>query len=53
MSLASWSISFGKYLELCFYASDVTSRSAGCTHSLFRDHVRYFYYNGYVREREK
>ena len=53
MSLESWSISFGKYLELSFYASDVISRNSNCKHSLFRDHVRYFYHNNYVSKKKK
>ncbi|EGG08575.1 uncharacterized protein MELLADRAFT_116024 [Melampsora larici-populina 98AG31] len=56
MSDDSWRLSFGKYLELCFYsqgihAEVVTHRSTGlrlpCTHDLHLDHTRMFFYRGF------
>lgn len=56
MSDDSWRLSFGKYLELCFYsqgihAEVVAHRSTGmrlpCTHDLHLDHTRMFFYRGF------
>ena len=42
MSKESWSYSFGKYLEVCFYHSKLTCRAMDCPHDVHRDHVSYF-----------
>ncbi|GAA96181.1 uncharacterized protein L969DRAFT_84045 [Mixia osmundae IAM 14324] len=42
MSDQTWSLSFGKYLELAFYHDHLTCRSDRCQHNVHRDHVRYF-----------
>ena len=42
MSESSWKYSFGKYLELSFWSSDLHARAGICPHDLHRDHVRYF-----------
>ena len=34
--------SFGKFLELIFYQSDLTCRANICAHDINRDHIRYF-----------
>ncbi|EPQ60145.1 hypothetical protein GLOTRDRAFT_134891 [Gloeophyllum trabeum ATCC 11539] len=39
--------SFAKFLELHFYPADVQLvQGAGCQHNIYRDHVRYFAFNG-------
>ncbi|KAH8554358.1 hypothetical protein BGW37DRAFT_484445, partial [Umbelopsis sp. PMI_123] len=48
MSENTWKYSFGKYLELSFYLTDLPSRSDACPHDLYRDHVRYFGLNNYA-----
>ncbi|KAH0536983.1 hypothetical protein FGG08_006185 [Glutinoglossum americanum] len=42
MSENSWKYSFGKYLELSFWSSDLRLRAGVCPHDLHRNHVRYF-----------
>jgi len=42
MSESSWKYSFGKYLELSFWSSDLRARAGICPHDLHRDHLRYF-----------
>lgn len=42
MSESSWKYSFGKYLELSFWSSDLHARAGVCPHDLHRDHLRYF-----------
>ncbi|RUP44557.1 hypothetical protein BC936DRAFT_149297, partial [Jimgerdemannia flammicorona] len=47
MSGETWKYSFGKYLELTFYHSELLcrpdiSREGLCHHDIHRDHVRYF-----------
>ncbi|KAJ3339812.1 1-phosphatidylinositol-3-phosphate 5-kinase, partial [Kappamyces sp. JEL0680] len=42
MSEETWKYSFGKYLELTFYHTNLSSRSFTCTHDVHRDHMRYF-----------
>lgn len=42
MSENSWKYSFGKYLELSFWSSDLHARAGVCPHDLHRDHLRYF-----------
>ena len=50
MSDNSWKYSFGKYLELSFWCSDLHARAGVCPHDLHRDHLRYFgYHNLAVR----
>ena len=44
MSENTWKYSFGKYLELSFWSSDLKARGELCTHDLHRDHIRYFGY---------
>lgn len=42
MSENSWKYSFAKYLELCFWSSNIRARAGICPHDLRRDHLRYF-----------
>ncbi|KAI9773037.1 MAG: 1-phosphatidylinositol-3-phosphate 5-kinase [Geoglossum umbratile] len=42
MSESTWKYSFGKYLELSFWSSDLHLRAGVCPHDLHRNHVRYF-----------
>lgn len=42
MSESSWKYSFGKYLELSFWSSELHARAGICPHDLHRDHLRYF-----------
>ena len=42
MSESSWKYSFGKYLELSFWSSELHARAGVCPHDLHRDHMRYF-----------
>jgi 1-phosphatidylinositol-3-phosphate 5-kinase len=42
MSENTWKYSFGKYLELSFYQTEIKSRMEGCTHAIFQDHLWYF-----------
>ncbi|TVY33458.1 1-phosphatidylinositol 3-phosphate 5-kinase [Lachnellula subtilissima] len=42
MSESTWKYSFGKYLELSFWSSELRPRSGDCPHDLHRDHLRYF-----------
>ena len=42
MSDSTWKYSFGKYLELSFWCSDLHARAGVCPHDLHRDHLRYF-----------
>ncbi|RIA92962.1 hypothetical protein C1645_763745 [Glomus cerebriforme] len=42
MSEDTWKYSFGKYLELSFYQTELTSRIENCTHTIFQDHIWYF-----------
>lgn len=44
MSENTWKYSFGKYLELSFWSSDLKARADVCPHDLHRDHLRYFGY---------
>ncbi|GBB85059.1 hypothetical protein RclHR1_11630001 [Rhizophagus clarus] len=45
MSENTWKYSFGKYLELSFYQTELKSRMEGCTHAIFQDHLWYFGFN--------
>ncbi|CAG8602955.1 4921_t:CDS:2 [Paraglomus brasilianum] len=45
MSDDTWKYSFGKYLELSFYQTELRSRVEGCPHSIYRDHRRFFGFN--------
>ncbi|TVY39513.1 1-phosphatidylinositol 3-phosphate 5-kinase [Lachnellula occidentalis] len=50
MSESTWKYSFGKYLELSFWSSELRPRSGNCPHDLHRDHLRYFgFHNAAVR----
>lgn len=42
MSDSTWKYSFGKYLELSFWSSNLTARADVCPHDLHRNHLRYF-----------
>lgn len=42
MSEGTWKYSFGKYLELSFWSSELHARAGICPHDLHRDHLRYF-----------
>ena len=42
MSENTWKYSFGKYLELSFWSSDLRASADICPHDLHRDHLRYF-----------
>ncbi len=42
MSENTWRYSFGKYLELSFWSSELHARADVCPHDLHRDHLRYF-----------
>ncbi len=42
MSETSWRYSFGKYLELAFWSTEISCRASFCPHNIHRDHVRYF-----------
>lgn len=44
MSENTWKYSFGKYLELSFWSSEIKARADICPHDLHRDHLRYFGY---------
>lgn len=44
MSESTWKYSFGKYLELSFWSSELRLRAGTCPHDLHRDHLRYFGY---------
>ncbi|RPB11349.1 hypothetical protein P167DRAFT_575362 [Morchella conica CCBAS932] len=46
MSESTWKYSFGKYLELAFWSSEMKLRAGNCPHDLNRDHVRCFGYRG-------
>lgn len=46
MSESTWKYSFGKYLELAFWSSEMKLRAGSCPHDLNRDHVRCFGYRG-------
>ncbi|KAG0127794.1 hypothetical protein HOY82DRAFT_490098 [Tuber indicum] len=46
MSESTWKYSFGKYLELAFWSSEMKLKSGSCIHDLNRDHVRCFGYRG-------
>lgn len=46
MSESTWKYSFGKYLELAFWSSEMKLKSGSCVHDLNRDHVRCFGYRG-------
>lgn len=42
LSENSYNYSFGKFLETTFYNHEVRCRYGNCTHSVHRDHIRYF-----------
>ena len=42
MSESTWKYSFGKYLELSFWSTELHPRAGVCPHDLHRDHIRYF-----------
>ncbi|KAI9715239.1 MAG: hypothetical protein M1812_006050 [Candelaria pacifica] len=44
MSDSTWKYSFGKYLELSFWSSELHPRAGVCPHDLHRNHVRYLGY---------
>ena len=42
MSENTWKYSFGKYLELSFWSTDMKAQGDNCPHDLHRDYLRYF-----------
>ena len=42
MSENTWKYSFGKYLELSFWSSELHPRAGICPHDIHRNHLRYF-----------
>lgn len=44
MSRNTSKYSFGKYLELSFWSTDLHARAGVCPHDIHRDHLRYFGY---------
>lgn len=46
MSESTWKYSFGKYLELAFWSSEMKLRAGTCPHDLNRDHFQCFGYRG-------
>ena len=48
MSKNSYRYSFGKWLELIFYAKDLKHRGGLCPHDINRCHVRYFGYENWA-----
>ncbi|KFY95728.1 hypothetical protein V498_03170 [Pseudogymnoascus sp. VKM F-4517 (FW-2822)] len=42
MSESTWKYSFGKYLELSFWSTELRLRAGFCPHDLHRNHLRYF-----------
>ena len=46
MSESTWKYSFGKYLELAFWSSEMKLKSGSCPHDLNRNHARCFGYRG-------
>ncbi|KAL9129660.1 MAG: hypothetical protein Q9217_001939 [Psora testacea] len=42
MSENTWKYSFGKYLELSFWSSELKAQLGVCPHDVHRDHLRYF-----------
>jgi 1-phosphatidylinositol-3-phosphate 5-kinase len=42
MSESTWKYSFGKYLELSFWSSELRLRAGFCPHDIHRDHLRFF-----------
>ena len=42
MSESTWKYSFGKYLELSFWSSELHPRAGICPHDIHRNHLRYF-----------
>ena len=48
MSMSTWKYSFGKYLELSFWSSDLHPRAGVCPHDLHRDHLRFFGFRNFA-----
>ena len=48
LSESTWKFSFGKYLELSFYSSEILCRATMCPHDLHKRHVRYFGYQNWA-----
>ena len=42
MSDNTWKYSYGKYLELSFWSTNLRARAGICPHDLHRNHLRYF-----------
>eukprot|EP00002_Diphylleia_rotans_P026048 TRINITY_DN5176_c0_g1_i5.p1 TRINITY_DN5176_c0_g1~~TRINITY_DN5176_c0_g1_i5.p1 ORF type:complete len:1705 (-),score=276.50 TRINITY_DN5176_c0_g1_i5:514-5628(-) len=42
LSNEAWKLSFGKFLEMCFYSKNIYSRGVGCQHPYFRNYNMYF-----------
>jgi 1-phosphatidylinositol-3-phosphate 5-kinase len=45
MSENTWKYSFGKYLELTFWSTELIPRAHACPHDIHRNHARYFGFN--------
>ena len=48
MSENTWKYSFGKYLELTFWSTELHPRAHACPHDIHRNHVRFFGFNNVV-----
>lgn len=42
MSLESYKMSFGKFLETTFYNESLVLKNGDCEHSIYQDHIRHF-----------
>jgi 1-phosphatidylinositol-3-phosphate 5-kinase len=45
MSENTWKYSFGKYLELTFWSTELHPRAHACPHDIHKDHFRFFGFN--------
>ena len=45
MSENTWKYSFGKYLELTFWSTELIPRAHACPHDIHHSHARYFGFN--------
>ncbi|KAF2436730.1 hypothetical protein EJ08DRAFT_691055 [Tothia fuscella] len=48
MSENTWKYSFGKYLELTFWSTELHPRAHACPHDIHKNHVRYFGFNNFA-----
>ena len=42
MSADTWNISFGKFLEICFYNNTASCRCGDCRHHIQAEHIQFF-----------